>query len=203
MALSGNILIADRIDVFKKDGKAYIKIVDYKTGDKTFKESDIKKGKNLQLLIYLFSLCEVADARFFEKLGVSSTDDILPAGAVYFVVKSPEIKKESLSVTAAEAIALAEAEYSRTGCIFSAEELAGYIDSTTDKRFSKKLKAKSNDETELLYEEVRASIADIAAKMRSGMIDTSETAIGEKSPCRYCEYTHVCRRMTKGDSDEA
>ncbi|MBR5113462.1 MAG: PD-(D/E)XK nuclease family protein, partial [Clostridia bacterium] len=48
----------DRVDiaVSKRTGKKYFRVVDYKTGAKEFKLSDILHGINLQMLIYMFAL---------------------------------------------------------------------------------------------------------------------------------------------------
>lgn len=193
--------IADRVDIYKADGKVYLRVADYKTGKKAFSESDLAKGKNLQLLIYLFSLCKVADKQFFDLVGVKSAEDILPAGATYFVVKAPSIKRDippedDMTETAA-------ATLERKGFVFSAEQLADALDRSADKRFSKKLTKKDKAETEALFATVKDSIATVANDMRAGKIDAADTDDGNASPCRYCIYTHICRReKTKGDEDD-
>ncbi|MBQ9532053.1 MAG: PD-(D/E)XK nuclease family protein [Eubacterium sp.] len=48
----------DRVDTFEKDGKKYIRVVDYKSGNKEFQMSDIINGLNLQMFIYLFTLSQ-------------------------------------------------------------------------------------------------------------------------------------------------
>lgn len=193
--------IADRVDIYKQDGKVYLRVADYKTGKKPFAESDLAKGKNLQLLIYLFSLCEVADKQFFDLVGVRSTEDILPAGATYFVVKAPSIgldnpPEEDMTDAAADAL-------ERKGFIFSAEQLADAIDRSADKQFSKKLTEKDDQAAAELFDTVKTSIAGVANSMRAGKIDTADTVTGVHSPCRYCAYLHVCRKeKTKGDEDD-
>lgn len=52
--LKGSI---DRVDTFEKDGVKYVRVVDYKTGAKKFELNDIINGLNLQMFIYLFTLC--------------------------------------------------------------------------------------------------------------------------------------------------
>ena len=47
----------DRVDTFNKDGKQYVRVVDYKSGNKEFRLTDILNGLNLQMFIYLFTLC--------------------------------------------------------------------------------------------------------------------------------------------------
>ncbi len=59
----------DRVDCYEKDGKIYLRVIDYKSGAKEFSTDDVRHGLNLQLLIYLFSLCR--------------REDTLPAGMLY------------------------------------------------------------------------------------------------------------------------
>ncbi|MBQ0015320.1 MAG: PD-(D/E)XK nuclease family protein [Oscillospiraceae bacterium] len=46
----------DRVDKFVKDGTTYIRVIDYKSGGKDFKLSEILYGINMQMLIYLFAI---------------------------------------------------------------------------------------------------------------------------------------------------
>ena len=193
--------IADRIDIYKSDGKVYLRVADYKTGKKTFKEDDIKSGKNLQLLIYLFALCNVADKHFFDLIGVDSTDSILPAEAVYFVVNPPKITSNS-PVSEESVIKTAEDSFKRLGFIFDTETLGEIIDHSADKAFSSKLIEKNDGEITSLFEEVQNSVATVATEMRAGRIDALDTVYGSNSPCRYCAYKAVCRRENKKGEDE-
>lgn len=65
----------DRVDKLDKDGKRYIRIVDYKTGTKTFELSDVFYGMNMQMLLYLISIWR-GGSEFYES--------ITPAGILYF-----------------------------------------------------------------------------------------------------------------------
>ena len=193
--------IADRVDIYKNNGKVYVRVADYKTGKKSFSESDLQKGKNLQLLIYLFSLCEVADKHFFDLVGAKSTEDILPAGATYFVVKPPNIPLDAPTEESMESAASAALE--RKGFVFSAKELAGAIDRSADRHFTKKLTEKDTAAAAELFATVKDSIAKTANSMRSGNIDAGNAVEGTYSPCRYCTYMHVCRKeKTKGDEED-
>ena len=55
LKIIGNI---DRVDSFEKDGKNFIRIIDYKTGVKDFVLSDVLYGLNMQMLIYLFAISQ-------------------------------------------------------------------------------------------------------------------------------------------------
>ncbi len=67
VTLSGKI---DRVDLFRADGKVYIRVVDYKTGNHTFKVEDVRSGLDIQLILYLYAyraaepLLEAASAHY-------------------------------------------------------------------------------------------------------------------------------------------
>lgn len=48
----------DRVDTYTENGVQYVRVVDYKSGTKKFKLSDILYGLNLQMFVYLFTLCK-------------------------------------------------------------------------------------------------------------------------------------------------
>ena len=64
----------DRVDLMEKDGVKYIRVVDYKTGQKEFKLSELFDGLNIQMVLYLMAL---------EKNGKSYYGDIVPSGVLY------------------------------------------------------------------------------------------------------------------------
>ncbi len=62
--------VADRVDMTVVDGVKYIRITDYKTGQKKFSMSLIDEGLDMQMPMYLFSLCDASNAE--------------PAGCMYY-----------------------------------------------------------------------------------------------------------------------
>ena len=63
----------DRVDVMEQDGISYVRVVDYKTGVKKFRLSDILAGLNMQMLIYLIALWKNS----------SRYGSVIPAGILY------------------------------------------------------------------------------------------------------------------------
>ena len=53
---SASPAFVDRVDGYVHDGKLYLRVVDYKTGRKSFDLTEVWNGLGLQMLLYLFTL---------------------------------------------------------------------------------------------------------------------------------------------------
>ena len=73
----------DRVDTYHKDGITYFRVVDYKTGVKTFELDDIYYGIGLQMLIYLFAV---------EKNGDYFGEHRVPAGVLYVPARRVSVR---------------------------------------------------------------------------------------------------------------
>ena len=78
LSITGTI---DRIDTCDFDDKKFVKIVDYKSGENTFKFAELYYGIRMQLPLYL----EEA-VRFLSKEGKK---EVVPAAFFYFTLKDP------------------------------------------------------------------------------------------------------------------
>ena len=54
----------DRVDQWLHEGKRYVRVVDYKTGRKSFDLTEVWNGLGLQMLLYLFTLEEKGQALY-------------------------------------------------------------------------------------------------------------------------------------------
>lgn len=81
--------VVDRVDVYRSDDgkKAYVRVVDYKSSKHEFSEHTFKEEMDIQLLLYLFTLCAEQNRKFFADANGVIPDVVLPAGAMYI---SPE-----------------------------------------------------------------------------------------------------------------
>ena len=61
LSVSGKV---DRVDGWLKDGRLYLRVVDYKTGSKKLDLKEVYCGLDCQMLLYLFSLTRDAGGRF-------------------------------------------------------------------------------------------------------------------------------------------
>ncbi|MBP3293839.1 MAG: PD-(D/E)XK nuclease family protein, partial [Clostridia bacterium] len=114
--------IADRVDIYKaEDGRSYVRVVDYKTGSKTFSLDDVKQGIGVQLLIYLFSVWKSGIP------GIAKPGELLPAGASYFSARPGSGLSESW-LTADEARELVIRNIGRSGIFLRDEEILDAMD---------------------------------------------------------------------------
>ena len=65
----------DRVDGWLKDGRLYLRVMDYKTGKKSFDLADVRYGLGIQMLLYLFALQKSGGAYFGRP--------VEPAGVLY------------------------------------------------------------------------------------------------------------------------
>ena len=75
--------VIDRLDCCDEGGKTFVRIVDYKSGNKTFTLSGVLNGLELQLVTYLGSALKKAAAVR------GSGKDIVPAGMFYYLIGDP------------------------------------------------------------------------------------------------------------------
>lgn len=201
--ISGRI---DRVDTWQKDGKTYLRVVDYKSGDKRFSLDDVQRGLNLQLLVYLFSLWKSENPRFKEKLG----GELLPAGALYTAARAKDssydgpVNEEKVSTDSKKSVY-------RSGLLLDDREMLEAMDPGLSGRFipvsvTKKNEYSSDSQKSLatyekmgeLVGELERVILHIGEEMQGGNAAARpQAAKGKKLPCTYCEMAPVCRASRK------
>lgn len=176
--------IIDRVDLWRDGEKVYVRVVDYKTGAKKFSLSDIESGLNLQLIIYLFTLC---GSKGFAKLcSVEPSALLLPAGANYLSshisIKSyPELPETEKILEDAERSLDRSGFYLKDEGVISALGLDNARPNALDV-----------DSIYELKQELEATVCRIAEVMKSGNADASPF-ITDHSPCEYCKMSGICR----------
>ena len=188
--------IADRIDVCRKDGQAYIRIVDYKTGSYTFSPSKLDKGLDMQMLIYLLALCNMKDCDFKKKLLNNEATQIVPQGIVYLTyhVDKTDTGYETGMFSA-------DAEENESNALLRKVVRSGMeIDNDDLKASNDTYNLKDgtlsdfNDFNEV-FEMVKSSIERICLDMLSG--DANAEPLKGETPCDYCKNGAICRRRVK------
>lgn len=192
----------DRLDSYDTDGKTYIRIIDYKTGGKTFSEKDVDYGFNMQMLLYLYSIA-YSETKKYGK-------DIVPAGVLYIPVMRPEITSDLVCNDAETVNCEIKNSFKGSGVVIDdinvlyamEKELKGrYIpavmkkDGTLDARS----KTKSLEDLNKLLEKVRDVSSKLASYMLSGDIRKNPYK-NVLSSCEYCSYKALCRIDRKDEN---
>jgi len=196
--------IVDRVDLLRKDGEVYVRIVDYKTGSKTFSMEDVSHGINLQMLLYLFALCRTQNADFSKALGLSEGQAPTPAGIVYLSANIPVVEAEGYD---AEESVLQKAtdSFKRSGLLLNDEKILLAMNHELSPKFLAGIKRNkdgelvgkalsSKEEFDGLYRQIEATVEKITAELRSGYADAVPTDCPGQDPCSYCHMKPICRK---------
>lgn len=185
----------DRIDLCEDGETKYIKVIDYKSGNKKFSLSDVYNGLELQLIVYLDQAIELWE----------NTGKILPAGCLYFKIDDPMIEGNFTDKEIIEDAIMKELKMS--GIVLKDLSLVEKIDSEiTDNRksdiipielkknddFSQRSAALEVDEFKELVEYVKCKMINSAEEIMNGDIKIEPFKDEQRSPCQYCDYKTIC-----------
>ncbi len=170
----------DRIDACTIDDERYIRVVDYKTGSKTFSLKDVETGLDIQLFLYLFYAAEQGE---------------IPAGTFY-LHNQPKDEGDKLSYRY-DGAALRENDVLNALClkhIGIRTDSNGGIASRQENRLYDRQKAQR------IRRHIDSLLCDIAGEMSEGAFDALPAKM-TTLPCDYCGYRIICRK-TDGDGRE-
>lgn len=165
----------DRVDAYTdRQNRLYLRVIDYKSGSKTFSLSDIRQGVNLQLFIYLFALCRAS---------ADQKTPPLPAGAVYL-----SVKEEKGTVQA-----------KRSGLLLGDEAVLHAMNDQDDPHYLAGIRKGKDgtpggaaltaaEEFDRLERDIRATLRAIGNDMRAGRASKSSC----EEHCRFCPLKDHC-----------
>ena len=201
--LTGRI---DRVDALKTEDGTYLRIVDYKSGSKDFKLSDVYYGLQIQLITYLDALWES---------GCKGPEQpVHPGGMLYFKVDDPIVKWSS-KITEEEielaimkqlkmrGLLLADVKLIR-GMDNSIEGSSLIIPATLNKGdvLGKNSSAATMEQFKLLRKYVRKLLKDLCNEITKGNVSIKPYKKKGTTSCKYCGFLPVCQFDTtlKGNS---
>ena len=196
--------IVDRVDVYKCKDKVYLRVVDYKTGTKNFSLEDIDHGLNLQMLLYLFTLCRSSSTAFKQAIGAEDATEMLPAGIIYLSANIPLLETdeyEEIDTVRQNAAKRLE----RSGMLLDDENVLRAMNSELDSSFIAGIRKRTSDGTFTgsaltsakdfcdVYEKLEKVIVKFASELRSGRADAEPLKYGKSLPCEFCSARPICR----------
>jgi len=194
----------DRVDGWVKDGKLYLRVVDYKSGRKSFNLAEVRMGLEIQMLLYLFALQKEGSAHFGR--------EIEPAGVLYLPARD-EILSAERSITPEQLQALRETTLRRSGLVLRDPEVLRAMehDALTEPHYlpvrvgrdgSLAGSLASAAQLGKLSGYVEDLLGHIAREVREGNIDADPACHSEEdSRCRYCEWAEACHFADGRDTD--
>ncbi|RDY23408.1 helicase-exonuclease AddAB subunit AddB [Romboutsia maritimum] len=190
----------DRVDEFEEGNDKYIRIVDYKSGNKSLSLSDIYYGLQLQLMVYLDAILETAN---------NQTGNLNPAAILYCRIDDPIVKfdEDQDDEIVREAILK---DLRMKGLIIKDAHIIKEMDNslangersssliipanlTKDGGIGKNTSGVSYDEFEVIRKYVKSTIKDLCEDMVSGNINIEPFKNKNVTSCDYCSYSSICQ----------
>lgn len=187
----------DRVDKLINEGEEFYRIIDYKSGNKDFKLSDVYYGLQIQLLTYL-------DAMLKNESEISE-EPIFPAGILYFKIDDPVIKaknnldEEELEKAIMKALKMKGLLLADTKII---REMDRNIEGASlvvpasikkDGQLGSRSSVATAEQFDMLLNHVKENLINTCEGMLSGEIDIKPYKKKDATPCSYCEYTSICQ----------
>lgn len=187
----------DRIDELEDEGEnIYVRIVDYKSGNKSFKLSDVYYGLQFQLLVYLDVILsnqeELKDKKY------------LPGAIFYFNIEDPlvetskELTKEEIEDNILKKLKLKGLLLEDARVVKEMDKgINGYsliIPARINKDGSLGSSSTASlSQFEMLRTYVRSSILEFVREMLEGNISIRPYKKKDYTACSYCNYAAICR----------
>lgn len=167
--------VIDRSDIYHGEDGDYVRVIDYKTGNKVFNLTDVFYGLDIQLFVYLNAL-------------VAGNSNYKYGGALYFKIDDPIFRADNrYDEDKTESKILSELKMK--GLMLCEQGVPDAFDSVTASSAKKATYQNFID----LDKHLRKIIADLCKEMTDGRIDIKPYSKQNFSPCSYCGYKSVCR----------
>lgn len=194
MKLRGRI---DRIDTYEDADHVYVKVIDYKSGNKKFDLAALYYGLQLQLVVYM----NVASEHERKK---NPDKEIVPAALLYYHVNDPMVKEEK-ELSPEEINERLQKELRMTGIVSDKPEVIGLLDKEfsdkslivpverkKDGSFSASSSVISKEDYQVVSDFVNRKIKETGKAILEGNIAINPCEQGNYQACTYCDYKAVC-----------
>ncbi len=195
----------DRLDVCEDGEKVYVKIIDYKSGSTSFDLLALYYGLQLQLVVYMDAVTEMAQKHYPGK-------DIIPAGILYYNIADPLADKngepdpEQIDAEILKKLRM-------NGLVNSELEAVRHLDRTIVKESdvipvvlkdgevqAGRSSVANRERFMRLSQFVHRKLKEAGKEILDGEIGVEPYKNGQRTACDYCPYHAVCGfdRKTSG-----
>ena len=187
----------DRVDGWEKDGRLYLRVVDYKTGRKSFDLTEVWNGLGLQMLLYLFTL----EQRGEKLYGLP----VEGAGVLYLPARDA-IVKGTRTMSREQWRKEMDKELTRSGMVLDEPDILQAMEPVGEKgyRFLPLKVSKSTgkisgealataEQLGKLGRHIQKILTEICGELARGNVSADPFWRGpEKNACRFCDYAAAC-----------
>lgn len=195
LQLGGRI---DRVDTCEEDGRLYVKVIDYKSGNTKFDFIQLYNGLQLQLVVYMNAAMELEKQKHPKK-------QIVPGGLFYYHIDDPvievtgEISEEEIQQAILKELK-PDGLVNKEDAIYRAmddefETKSDVIPVTIKKSgevSESQSKVASTEEFHILSRYVNKQIKDAGKRIYEGNVEINPYVDGQEGSCMYCPYQSVC-----------
>ena len=195
----------DRMDVCEDGGKVYVKIIDYKSGSTSFDLLALYYGLQLQLVVYMDAVTEMAQHHYPDK-------EIVPAGILYYNIADPLAEKkgqpdpEKIDAEILKKLRM-------NGLVNSELDVVRHLDRTIEKESdvipvvlkdgevqAGRSSVANRERFARLSQFVHRKLKEAGQEILDGEIGVVPYKNGQRTACDYCPYHAVCGfdRKTSG-----
>lgn len=216
MQLTGRI---DRLDTCEEGDRLYVKVVDYKSGNRRFDLAALYYGLQLQLVVYMNAAMDRERQRHPGK-------EVIPAAMLYYHVADPVTQAES-ELTPEELNARLLEELRMNGVVNGEEAIVRRLDKEAEGKsdvipveykkdggLSSRSAVMAKEELAEISTFVSRKVRQLGREILDGSIAVNPYGGGVENACTYCPYKGVCgfdtdmpgyecRRLKGLDKEEA
>ncbi|MFA6809162.1 MAG: helicase-exonuclease AddAB subunit AddB, partial [Eubacteriales bacterium] len=193
----------DRVDALKTEENTYLRIIDYKSGRKDFKLSDVYYGLQIQLITYLDALWSNEEK--------NKNGSVKPGGLLYFHIDDPLIKQNG-KISEEEIEKAIMKQLKMKGLLLADVKLIREMDHTIgqeeDKDYGSSMiiparinkgdvLGRSSVATEVQYKKmrkyVRRLLKGMCDEIVKGNVAIQPYKKKEITSCAYCKFSPICQ----------
>lgn len=187
----------DRVDLCEKDEKVYVKVIDYKSGERRFDLAALYYGLQLQLVVYMNAAEELTKKKYPDR-------EVHPAAMLYYHVADPMVEAEG-ELAPEEINQRILRELKMTGVVNKSDEAVSLLDADfagksdilplerkKDGSFSAASGVMAEEDMTMISNYVNRKIRQLGRGILDGTISVNPCEFGSEKACTYCAYRSVC-----------
>lgn len=188
----------DRIDTCRQEDKLYVKVIDYKSGNRKFDLAALYYGLQLQLVVYMNAAMELEKKK-------NPDAQVIPAAMLYYHVSDPMTETDKGEPDPAEVEKAILDELRMTGIVNDEEGIIRLLDKDfetksavlpvakkKDGSYTQASSVLSGENFELVSNYVNHKIKELGTSILDGEIGLNPYVQKDQDACMYCAYKGVC-----------